>query len=231
MWYHQKDPILLSIVVYDNVLLLILAQKVHTRQYVILSHTLFKSNVYELKDGIIYNFTTITRFIVAFLKKQNIRPSFLVIILDNQQVVTHFFTSVQPFSDGLLATKLTHKQANHMHYIGPFQDTDHLLHNCTVLQNALLQYELLASLLNIPLLCITCWMHPLLYAYRGCKKTAFRSSELTKDMMQNNISFVNFFTQDMMNRLLYQVPIVDFMHKKAFLMTYGHLFYQETLHG
>ena len=231
MWYRQKDAVVLTLIVCDDVLFLVLAQKVYKKQYAILSYTSFKSSLYTLNNGIIYNYTVIKGAISSFLKKQKIQPSFLTIIIDNQQVATHFFAAVQPFSDELIENKIMHKQAHHMHYIGPFQDTDHLLYSCSVSQHVLLQYELLGSFFNIPLLCISCWIHPLLYAYRGCKETAFRSSVLTKDMVQYDKNFTDFFTQDMMHRFFYKIPIGEHMYKKAFLMTYGHLVYQEMLHG
>lgn len=230
MWYLYKDPVVLNVIVYDDALVLVLAQKINTHQYAVLNYASFKSDLYALHNGIIFNLTAIKQTIASFLQKQNIHPSFLVIIIDNKQVVTHVSPAVQPCVQMPQDQTIRHKQAEHTHYIGPLEDTDHLLYSCHVSQYALLQYEILGSFFDIPLLYIACAMHSLVYAYRGCKKTAFRSSELVKDITRY-ADIVDFFTQDIINRLLYQVPVVDSMHKKAFLMTYGHLFYQEMLHG
>ncbi|HTM06297.1 MAG TPA: hypothetical protein VL201_03570 [Patescibacteria group bacterium] len=226
MWYRQKDDIVLILIISQETLFLVLAHELYKKQCSILSYTSFKSSSYELKDGIIYNYRAISCAISFFLKKQNVKPSFLTVILDNSQVIGHFFVAVQPTSEKS-KEKIGYRQTSHTHYIGPCQDTDHLLYSCRVSDSVLLQYQLLVSLLNIPLLNIACSMHALLYAYRGCKKSAFRSSELVKDILYYDKNFIDFFTSNMVYRLVYNLPTFDHAYKKYFLMTYGHLFYQE----
>lgn len=226
----QKKNILLTLVVRDNHLFCIFSQKYYNKSYNVLYCSNFLSQNYELHDGIMYNYTSIRTFLDVCIRDQKIYPEYLNIIIDNKQATQEFVVASQPInsvSSGGVSLQL----ASHIHYIGPCNEIDHLLCKCSVSDYGLLQYQFLVMPFNIQLLNISCSMLSLLYAYRGYKKDVFRSSELVQDIIKHDSDIINFFTDDMLYRLMPSISASDVYYKKSLLLAYGHMIYQELLYG
>lgn len=233
MFYVKQNNIVLTLVIGNDNLFFVFGQKEYQKPYMPIYYETFVSSTYQLYDGIIYNHSCIRNMISCAIKTHKIYPAFIMIIVDNKQLSQNFVIASQPIkyvSDVIERFNYT-VCSEHMHYIGPCHETDHLLCKCAITDYALLQYQLLLLPFRIPILNITCSIHALLYAYRGYKGKAFRLSELVNDIIKNDNNIINFFTQDMFYRLLPNLFISDIGTKKAFLLTYGHMVYQELLYG
>lgn len=229
MWYRIKNPVVLTVIIGNDTLFLVVSEKSYKHCYTILEYHRFTGTAYELIDGIIYNYSALKSEILSRVPPFLLHSSFLTIIIDNNQLINTVSISSQIVTQAS-AEAVTDNQIMHTHYIGPCKDTDHLLYTCAISQRALLHYRLFASLFAMPLLAITCSMHPLIHAYRDYKKTVFRLSELAQEVMRYENSFVDFFTQESMQQLMPALPTLDSVYKKPFLMAYGNFVYQELAH-
>ncbi|RTL06843.1 hypothetical protein EKK58_03975 [Candidatus Dependentiae bacterium] len=229
----KQNNIVLAIVVYDNSLCFIFGKKKYKKPYQIINYTTFCSAAYQVHDGILFNYSLIKNELLTYIKTHKLYPSFITIIVDNKQLSQNFIVASQPIrymSDRI--DDFNYKiQPIHTHYIGPCDEIDHLLCRCTMTNYALLQYQLLIMPLHIPILNIGCPMHSLLYAYQGYKGTTFRLSELVQDIIKHDTNMDTFFTNDMLHRLIPNVFFQNSIDKKALLLSYGSIMYQESLYG
>lgn len=229
----KQNKMVLTIVINDNSLCFIFAQKEYKKPYKPIYYKTFFSTAYQIDGGLFYNYSVIKHELFLCITTHNLRPGFIIIVADNKQLSQNFVVASQPIPYASKGTEYFNYavQAEHTHYIGPCDEIDHLLCKCAITDYALLQYQLLIIPFRMPLLSITCPIHALLYAYQGYKGAAFRLSEFVQESIKYNNNMVAFFTEDMLHRLIPNVLFENSDTKKALLFSYGSMIYQELLYG
>lgn len=157
----------------------------------------------ELNQLTIFNPTRIKKYISAFLTTHSLTQALTYFALADPaifQTVVDLPTAspTQKDFDALPLKKLVWDFC----YMFP-KDDGHSFYVCGLTQRMLFQYKLLALDLPIHLIGITTESMALFRLYAHMQGSAFRPAQLARDMEKNNYQLKNYFTHDLMRRMLY----------------------------
>lgn len=176
-------------------------------QYALIAYQRFTLTHHELVHLRIYNISTISNLITAFIKAHNAQHAFVSCALTGPGITE---TIMQAHEPRLSATMLLPQSPQPLIwnscYLYPTDHTLHTFYACGISRELLLQYQLLARMSNITFNIITSSWYAHLQLYKIMQGSAFRRAHLGQALAPHNHQWHNLLNRDMLHRMI-TIPV------------------------
>lgn len=182
----------------------------------------------ELEKNMIFNPTAMKKYITPFLQEHNLLHAFLLFSID-ESILTEYFIAMPTSTPSI--TDFTKFRSNTLlwgyQYIYPNDEGSSIFYVYTIARATLLQYQLCAIANQYNLIAIIPKTIALLSFYQSIFNSAFRTSQLALDMMQNQNKVEDLISYDNVNRLVMMPKMIDLQEEYKYIAAACGLFSKE----
>ena len=182
----------------------------------------------ELANLILFNPTTIKKYITFFLQKHNLYDAFIVCSFEGAVIAETFIampTATPHRAD--FGIPISSNTAWEYRYMYPNDHSQHVFYIYTMPRLLVLQYQLLAITMRCNVITMTTKTMALFYAYKTIFGAAFRKSQLAVDMMRHHNNIEDLISLDALRRMISMPLEINVKDEKSFIATAVGLFCAE----
>jgi hypothetical protein len=184
----------------------------------------------ELQNLILFNPTTIKKYITSFLAEHNKTDAFIAFSLDGPAITEHYValpTSTPHRADfGIVNSSSVLWDYR---YLYPNDHGQFVFYVYTVPRSLILQYQLLAVAAQCNLIAMTTKSMALLTTYQHVFGSAFRRSQLAVDMMRHNNNIDQLVSVDILKRMVQVPTTIRLQDECSYIAAACGLFFEERV--
>lgn len=174
-----------------------------TAPYELIAYQRYALSHHEIMQLRLFNITTISHHIGAFIKAHNAQHAFVSCALNGPGLTELIMRAPEP---RLSATMLMQQAPDPLIwdscYLYPSDHALHTFYACGLPRELLLQYDILSRMANITMSTLTSSWYAQLSLYKTMQGSAFRRANLAQTLMTHHHTWNNLLNRDMLQRMI-----------------------------